>query len=315
MASAAYPEWLVCPHLPMKILRLPRLRPTILLASFGLAFTTLAGAAPASYTVNLTTPWKIGQTYTAAVSASETTRTVLMMGEKTLQDQTRRRSAKLDADSIVLAVHAHGGLSKAEFTIRTLLASSNGAPEAPMVPAGAKIVAENTGEKEKSYTINGAAATPDQKAILDLVISLDDPKTNDQTVFGPKKAVAVGETWQLDGNALKENLGKGLGQIGTAQGAMHLDTIEGSGASQIAVVSGTMTFSDIKPGFPPGITPKSCTFKAVLDGRIPATRASSQRVENLTANADLNGEATGPNGTATFGMKMELKSASVLTFR
>jgi len=296
----------------MKTLRLPLLCATVLFASVGLSLST---AAPATHTVNLTTPWKVGQTYTAAVSATESTHVVLTLGDQKLQEQKQQRSAKLDADSKVLAVYSHGGLRKAEFTVRTLRASLNGTPEAVYLPPGAKIVAESTGGTEKTYTIDGAEASAEQKSILELVISLDAEKHTDQIIFGPKKPVAVGENWLLDGTALKETLGKGLGEIGATQGAMRLDAIEGSGDGQIAIVSGNVAFTGIKPALPPGITPKSGVFKAVLDGRIPATRTASKRVENLTADADLKGEAAGPNGaTITFSVKVDVKHASTLTF-
>lgn len=285
------------------------------MAALGLALASLACAAPATYTVNLTTPWKIGQVYTTAVSASESTRTTLTMGEQKLQEQTQQRSAKMDAESKVLDVFPHGGLRKAEFTLRTLRASVNGAPETSFLPPGTKIVAENTGANEKAYTVNGAAATADQEAVLKLVISLDDEKNNDQMIFGPKQPVAIGETWKLNEAALKETLGKDMGKIGATEGTMRLNAVEGSGPSQIAVVSGNVTFSGIKPELPPGITPKSGTFTAMLDGRIPAARTASTRVENMNATADLSGEAAGPNNAViVFHVKADMKNASVLTF-
>lgn len=297
---------------PMKTFRLPSLRPHVLLAT--LAFASFVGAAQAAYTVNLTTPWKVGQGYNANVTTSETTHTVFAMGAQKLQDQTQRRSAKLDADAKVLELYPHGGLRKAEFTVRSLLASTDGAPETPFLPAGTKIVAESKADEEKTYTINGATASAEQKAILALVISLDDEKHNDQILFGPKKPVTINESWLLDGNALKASLGKDLGDISATQGSMRLDAIEGSGDNQIAVVSGSVIFTGIKPAFPLGITPKAGVFKAVLDGRIPATRTASKRVENLNATANLSGEVTAPTGVATFTVTLELKNASVLTF-
>lgn len=292
-----------------------RLRPTSLIASLALVLASLAGAAPAAYTVNLTTPWKIGQIYTTAVSASETTRMTLTMGEQKLQEQTQQRSAKMDAESKVLEVYPHGGLRKAEFTLRTLRASVNGAPEAAFLPPGTKIVAENIGDTDKAYTINGTAATADQEAVLKLVISLDGEKNNDQMIFGPKKPVAAGESWKLEDAVLKQTLGKDLGEIGSAEGTMRLNSVEGDGAAQIAVVSGNVTFAGIKPALPPGITPKTGVFKAVLDGRIPANRAASSRVENMNATADLTGEVTGPNNAViVFRVKADIKNATVLTF-
>lgn len=298
----------------MKSFRLPSLRASVLFATLGVALFSTAGAAP-TYTVDFTTPWKIGQTYSASIKASEVTQTVLTMGGNKLQDQTLKRTARLEADAQALEVYPHGGLRKAAFVVRSFTSSQNGAPESTFLPPGAKIVATSTGVTEKEFTVNGRAATDEQKPVLELAISLDGEKHNDQILFGSKKPVTVGEQWTPDASALKETLGKGLGEIGSAQGTMRLDAIEGSGPTQIAVVSGTVDFSGIKPELPPGITPKSGTFRAVLDGRIPASRTAVKRVENLTANAEFSGEAPAPDGSkVTFLVKVEAKHGSVLTF-
>ncbi|MET0263700.1 MAG: hypothetical protein ABW223_12425 [Rariglobus sp.] len=298
----------------MKLLPARSLRLSALLAAITLAISSVASAA-ATYTVDLTSPWKIGQGYSAVVTSSQSSATTVSVGGKKVQEQVQRRAASFEADAKVLEVYPHGGLRKASFKIRSLRASKDGAPETEFLPAGTEVVAESTGVTEKEFTVNGKKATDEQKAVLGMIITTDGSRHNDQILFGPKNPVAIGDQWSLNGDQLKETIGKEFGTIAVSQGTMRLDAIEGSGDSQIAVVSGKVNFKGIQPELPPGVKPTAGQFQAVLDGRIPATRTASKRVENLTATADLGGEADGPNGAKmTFAVKVEAKHSSVLTF-
>ncbi|MDF3059190.1 MAG: hypothetical protein K0R17_3405 [Rariglobus sp.] len=275
----------------------------------------LAGPQTAAHTVNLTAPWKQGQTYATSVTASESNRMVLRQGDKVLQDKTDKRTARLEADAEAISSFPHGGLRKAAFTVRSLRVSLNGAPETDFLPAGSKIVAESTGADKKIFTIDGNPATKDQESVLKLVTSTDDPEHNDQMLFGPRKAVAIGESWEPDLAAIKATMGKDFGVEALVKGSMKLDGVEGSGPTQINLVSGSVTFDRFTPPLPPGVDAKSGVFHVKLDGRIPATRTATQRVENLTATADFVGEIKTPDGTVlTMMMTVVAKNASVLTF-
>lgn len=278
------------------------------------ALASIASAQPA-YPVNLTPPWKPGQTFILKSSASESNQMTITQGETVVQKQGSQRTASLEADAEALANFPHGGLRKVSLTVRSLRVSANGAPASDFLPAGAKIVAESIGVDQKTYTIDGAPATAQQIPVLKLVTSLDDPEHNDQIMFGAKKPVAVGESWQPDAKAMQSTLGKDFGVKTTITGAMKLDAIEGSGDKQIATVSGTVTFADFVPPLPPGVTSKSGVLRMKLEGRIPASRVATTRVENLSTNAVIVGEATNATG-ATFVMTVnaDTKSTISLTF-
>jgi hypothetical protein len=291
------------------------LRTSAAIASLVFAFAAPAALAQTSYVVDLTSNWPPGQAYHASVSASEKAHTVVSIGGNKVQEQTQSRKVTLDADAKALDTFPHGGLRKASLTLRSLRVSLNGAPETDFLPAGTKITAESTGETEKSFTVNEAPASPEQASVLKLVIALDSEKHSDQILFGPKKPVAVGETWTPDQALIQKTLGKDLGKIESTQATMRLDAVEGTGPARVSVVSGTVNFLGVQPALPPGVTPNPGTFKAVLDGRIPANRTASKRIENLTATADFSGEAPGPNGAKVlFTINAEAKNATVLTF-
>ncbi len=298
----------------MSLPRLSTHRPTALFASLLLALAAPFANAQ-THTVNLTPAWKVGQAYVASVKTSNSSQTVLRQGDKVVQDQTQKSSAHLEADAEAISTFPHGGLRKASFTVRSLRVSTNGAPETEFLPAGTKIVAEGTDVDKKTFTVNGRPATPEQEAILKLVISTDDPKHNDQLIFGPKAPVAVGESWKPDLETIKATIGKDFGPQGVVTSTMKLDAVEGSGASQINIVSGNVTVDGFTPPLPPGVTAKSGVFRVTLGGRIPATRTASKREETLTGTAHFVGEAQAPDGTTfTVTVSMETKNATVLTF-
>lgn len=283
-------------------------------ASLLFAATALVSSAQ-THTVNFTTPWEIGQRYTASATVSESNQMVVSQGETILQQQGQKRTARLEADAEALGNFPHGGLRKAAFTIRSLHVSIDDAAETEFLPAGTKVVVESQSADKEVFTINDLPASDEQAAILKLVISTDDPEHSDQIMFGPKQPVAVGESWQPDVQAMQSSLGKDLGVSANITGTMKLDAIEGAGPKQVSVVSGDMTFDNFIPPMPPGITPKSGKMTMKLDGRIPAARSASTRIENLTMLAEFSGEATPPNGaTVTLKFKAETKSSHTLTF-
>ncbi len=286
------------------------LRHTLALgASLLFAATTLV-AADQTYPVNFSSPWEIGQRYTTSSTASQTNHMLISQGPNILQEQTQKHSAKLEADVEALGTFPHGGLSKAAYTIRSLLVSVSDGVELEFLPPGTVVVVESLGADKKTYTIDGKPASDEQVATLKLVLSTDAPDHNDQMIFGPKQPVAVGESWEPDLKVMLSTLGKDFGGAATINGKMKLDAVDGEGAKQISTVSGTINIGNVLPPLPPGVTPKSGKLTIKLTGRIPATRTASTRFETLDMNVAFGGEATPPGGApVTLAMTMETKSA------
>lgn len=281
-------------------------------AAFGFAAASIAAE---THTVDLATPWTPGQRFTATVTVTESSHMTFASEDRILQEQSQRRAAHFEADAEALAVHPNGGLRKAGYTVRTLRVSLDDQAEGEFLPAGTRLVAESLAPGEKTYSVNDHPATAEQEAILKLVLSLDSEKHNDQVVFGPRQAVAVNETWTPDPAILRELHEKEFGRIGAIQASMRLKGIEGSGDSQVAIIAGTLDFTNIQPPLPPGITPRSGRFQARLDGRIPARHKASTRIEAFSATTDITGETTAPDGrTILFAVAARTRHASELAF-
>jgi hypothetical protein len=277
-----------------------RLATLALVALVQITAASLQAADKTACTVNLTTPWKVGQTYGITTDSSETMHSRLAMSDKPgtpLKDQTQKRSVHMEADAQALAVFENGGLKKAAFTVKALRATLDGQPEREILPAGAKVVAESTGTDEKTYTVNGQPAATDVEAILKMAISLDTAEHNDQIIFGPKKPVAVGDSWQPETAVILQTIGKSLGAAASTTAVMKLNAVRGEGADQVADISGNVTMTGLKPPLPPQFTTKVGTFQAQLEGSIPATR-HGKRTEKLDASLHFVSEAAGPGGAA-----------------
>lgn len=289
-------------------------RPVTLLSAL-LAFTvSSAVAAPETYSVNFTTPWKTGQTYSINATGAQSATTSVVMGGQQPQEQAQKSGAQLEADGKALEVHPNGGLRKAQFTVRSFRSSKGDAPAAETLPKGAVIVAEKSGE-ELTFTVNGKAATPDQTTLLKMVIALDSADSNDQLVFGSDKPLAIGESWRPDPARVKNELGKDLGEVAKAETVMRLDGVTGSGDGQVAQVSGTILFDGLQPPMPPGFTVKSGKFEAKLTGKIPAVRVKSTRNETLDGTGRFVSTATLPNGqSVSLTILIESKQNVTLTF-
>ncbi len=278
-------------------LRLLSFFPVIALV-LGFSAAALQAATAKSYPVNLSTPWKVGEKFGERRTASADMQMVMNVeaaGQppRPMQQQQQKQSVHLDADAEVLAVFPNGGLQKVALTLRKFTGAADAKPEADLLPAGTKVVVEKNG-KDKSYTVDGKPAAAELVQFLKLAVDLDDPAHTDQEVLGPKAAVAVGDAWPVNGTLMAESLKEDFGDSVTCTGSLKLDGIKGSGASQVAAVSGTFKFDHLQLPIPSFVV-KTAEGQAELSGNLPASH-SGVETRSLKLAIKLAGEAPGPNG-------------------
>jgi hypothetical protein len=256
-----------------------------------------AAAAPATYTVNLAPANKVGTKFSLVTDFTDESQTdvAMTMPGSTApqkQEQTRQVITHFEGEVEVLAIFPNESIQKMAVTVKAFIATSDGEPLPGLPGAGAKIVAENAGDK-KAYTVDGQPASANVAKLLDEVIGLGNDKHTDQDIFGPTGPVAVNATWPVNSAALMMELKEGGEvQMDGAKGTVKLDTIKGSGADQVAGFSSVFTVLGAKPTLPAGITVDSMTMSGGISGDVPATTKGVER-ETMTASTQMAAHGSG----------------------
>lgn len=294
-----------------------RLRPRLALCAASLAACLLATASAAEpHALNLTPPWKVGQNYSAEVTTRQTNRMALKSGAQVLNEQIERTVCRLQADGEALAVLDNGGLQKTRYVIRSLRVAKNDDAETDFLPAGTEVLVERASGAEETILVSGKPATPEQHAVLASLVSTDDTERTDQIIFGPRKPVAVGDTWSIDSASFARAMESSLGKIGDTKGVMKLDALQGKGDDATASVSGRVSFDLLSVPLPSSVTFKSGKAVFLLDGRIPASRPGAEMHQELRGNVEVEGESALGNGAViTLQIRSDHEQISTLRFR
>jgi len=291
----------------------------IALAVFSLAAISPAGAqtapvAPAistpaptaTYKINLSPPFKVGQKYTLVNNTKsdlDVTLTISPPGAPTPQVQQIKQSnvIHLEADCAVLAITAEGQPKKLVLTVKALKASQNGQNIAGLPGAGDVITAESTGKRDKTFSISGQPLNPAVSNLLKTFIPVGRDGTNSQIMYGTKDPVAVGATW-VPGPAMLADLQDSMPNVAGIQGGVKLESVAGSGDAQVARISGNFSIlGATAPLSPPLNTiPAQCTV--LLGGAFPATAKgtfdeSLKMIMKLSGSTDAGGAHLKAEGT------------------
>lgn len=265
------------------------------------------------YTVDFSPPWTVGQLFEVEAASHQKTRTVIASGQKVVKEHKQSSVRTMKADAVALAVHPNGGLRKALYIVRSFRVGLNEAEETPFLPKGTKIIVEQTDNGE-SITVDGKPAAPEQEAVIKILTANHSSKYSSQTIFGPTKPVAIGESWPINTDAFRESLAPNRPRL--ADGSMKLVSYEGDEAVKIVVVTGKITVSMEDASLPAGLTPKSSEIVLELDGRIPAKRADAEHRESTKTTLRIHREGKGADGQGVvFQIDGEGEDRTVLRYR
>jgi len=288
------------------------------LAADAAAPATTTTAKAATYTVNISPASKVGQKETLVIdldskSINEIAITIPGTPAPQNQNQNVEVVAHLEGEGEVLAVFPNGEMQKGSLTVKAFTATQNGQSMPGLPAAGAKIVAEKTGTAT-TYTVDDKPAGADVAAVLQKVLTMNDGKHTDQEIFGPQNPVAVGATWPVNSAKMMEGLKEDLGAVTGVNGTMKLDSITGTGANQVATVSGNFTIEGVQPPMPPGVTIDSSAFGGGLSGSVPATTTSGTAKLTMTMNGKI--AAHGDMGGASLKVNttVDEKRTETVTF-
>ncbi len=257
-------------------------------------------AAPKIYKLNLSPPFKIGQKFSEnsdVTSNVDMTVTITAPSLPAPQTQPNKQASVLhfEADCEVLAITAEGQPKKVAVTVKVLRASQDGKNVPDLPVAGDKIIAEAASRHVKTMSVGDKPLSDAMVKLLKDVMPVGVDGWNDQIIFGPKEAVAVGATWKLPiPTMLLADLQDSLPTASAVEGVIKLDDLQGSGDNQVAKISSNLTLVGVSVPLPDpmGAMPAQCTVQ--LTGKFP-TMAKGVFDESTKMNMKFGGE-TDANG-------------------
>jgi hypothetical protein len=113
-------------------------------------------------------------------------------------------------------------------------------------------------------------------------------------MFGPRSPVAVGGTWAVDAPSIIAAFKEGQGAVSGINGTMTLDSLTGTGADQIATVSGQVEIAGYRPPLPAGMTVDASAGLMQVSGTIPASAKGLKKLStSMTMKLEAHGDDQG----------------------
>ncbi len=230
-------------------------------------------AAAKTYHLNLSPTLKVGQKLGLVSSSTMNMDMNITVSAPALpapqtQQQKQAGVIHLEADCEVLAVTTEGQAKKLAVTIKSLTATQDGKAVPGLPKAGDKIIAEKAGKNDVTLTQDDKPLSAELTQLIGDSLPLEIDGRNDQARLGPKTPVAVGATWDT-GPALLAELQESMPSATGIQGQMKLDSMQGSGDSQVAKISGKLTVVGVTAPLPPPLSaiPAQCSVQ--ISGSYP----------------------------------------------
>ncbi len=263
-----------------------------------------AVTSSAKYKINLSPAWKAGPKFAYVADDSSKSQTITL-GSDGLNVEINIL-CHLEGQGEVLALGKNGAVSKVSLTISAMNATVNdkpvvnlpatGAnPQPPFILApGTVVIVERNDTGVETFTVNGKPIIgravmgkhPQSPVMggdgrptylgsdryLRMLMDLDNSPGTDEDVFGPKAAVAVGDSWPSsadaraklleafggDGDAYRHMAPANAAGIDSRQivfpatpATMKLESVSGSGYDQKVAVSGILSLKGLAVPIPP----------------------------------------------------------------
>jgi hypothetical protein len=258
-----------------------------------------ATASPATYTVNLSLVWQVGQKYgyhsDGTVNNSFDLQAVdptAANGERDLNRGQEKIAFKIEADGTVASIFSNGSLQKVELTVKSFTVSENDGPAVSVAGAGAKIEGYRDPSGKKVFTVDGAPPTDQVARILPSAVTLGRPQLTDNDTYGPPGPVAVGATWPINpAKTLASAAIEGV-QARSATGEMSLARVRGAGDDAQLFVTGSFVLDGMPP--PPPFTQGNGQMKVALKAILPAITGHGTITEESVIESAVTAE--GNNG-------------------
>lgn len=161
-------------------------------------------AAEETYEIRFSRPVKPGSTWKVRVVATGKRVMTMKAGEETIGEQAEEFSVEFESQVTVMEVDANGESVKETHTVSKCVKTEDGEDKVLLQPG--TVLLAGVEDSEEVFEINGQRVSDEIADVLDLIISLSTNETTDDDVFGSEKRRKVGESWEVNREAMAADL-------------------------------------------------------------------------------------------------------------
>jgi len=271
-----------------------------LLTSLSLSLLISSGVFAQTYKIQFDRPMKPGEKYNIVASGTQSQAMTVTSDGKTLQEQKEEFSVDYKSVEEVLEVDSLGRETKISSTIEKFTKTTGGVTK-DMLPKGTVLVSS----APNVHLVNGVAVDPDVAKALSMAVQLSKGGPGDDTIFGTREAKKIGDSWDADATAMKEDLSKTFGgAVQDFAGKTTLVNVVKSGSGDVLKIQAKVT-GKVVPPLPPGFTVDASAMEVTLAGDLPVDLSLGRPMDSTAISFTFSGHADAPTGAKiVMDMKM-----------
>ena len=271
-----------------------------LLTSLSLSLFLSAGVFAQTYKIQFDRPMKPGEKYNIVASGTQSQAMTATSDGKTVQEQKEDFSIDYKSVEEVIEVDSLGRETKISSTIEKFTKTTGGVTK-DLLPKGTVLVSSAPG----THQVNGVAVDPEVAKALSMAVQLSKGGAGDDAIFGTKEAKKIGDSWDANAAAMKEDLGKTFGGAALDfAGRTTLVNVVKSGSGDVLKIQAKIT-GKVTPPLPPGFTVDASALEVTLAGDLPVDLSLGRPSDSTAVSFTFSGHADAPTGAKiVMDMKM-----------
>jgi hypothetical protein len=265
-----------------------------------------SASAAQDYQIRLQQPGKVGSKYRFSGIGAQTDRATVTSGGKVIQSTENAFTVELTADVTELEIEAKGHVTRKSLMVISSKTTNEGATK-PLLPQGTIVLATAEGGRTV-FKVNGESVADDVAKVLSSQITVYTGGPDDDEVFGTKLQRRVGESWNLDADAVTAFLKEIDGQAPkeSISGTTTLQKVE----DNHLFISASMIVKQLVMPLPSGFKCEAGEFRAEFSGRFPVGPSNSGLDGTQSLVISMTGKRPPTDGQAEIIMKIHSEASS-----
>ncbi|HCE42001.1 MAG TPA: hypothetical protein DET40_00440 [Lentisphaeria bacterium] len=221
------------------------------------------------YEIRFVRPVKAGDKCREISTGSSSQQSTVFSGDQIIKSALVQTTIEMDAETTILEIDKEGHSVKESLLVNSCVIKSEGKDNAAIEKGTVIIVLVKDGKVV--FEIDGKAVDESLSLTLALVENLYTGGVSDDDIFGSSEKKKIGDSWKLNTEKVPADMARhGISiEAKNIDGSVKLEKLEKSGDMDCLFITAEMTFKDIIPKLPAGLTVESSAMMNSFSALFP----------------------------------------------